>query len=244
VSPAGTIRSRIISGRGGAGLGATWNGAGITSSIAASANAAEPESRSVAYAENAALPLGKYTTFRGLPVDDTAILLALTRTGDLNLDGVVGDDDVTVLGASYAPGAANAAWAMGDIEYNGFVDDDDVTLLGAFYNPTAAPLAPPAATKDEVQRVVGWSPDHATVLTEGLRSSAAPTTWKIAGATAGSSGLAVASLSSSGDIEDDKLIALIADGITANAAQSPRIADVRIAGARHTAAADVLWADW
>jgi hypothetical protein len=246
-SPAATIRNLLISGRGGAGLGATWTGAGITSSVAAAANASEPESRSVAYAENAALPLGKYTTFRGLPVDDTAILVALARTGDLNLDGIVGDDDVTVLGAAYAPGAANAAWTLGDIEYNGFIDDDDVTLLGAFYNPAAVPLAPPLA-KDEGQRtkdegesihVVAWSPDHATVLTEGL-----PSPWKIAGATAGSSGLAVASLSSSAGLEDEKLITLIADAITAEAAQSNRLDDIRIAGARRNAAGDAIWATW
>jgi hypothetical protein len=64
-----------------------------------------------------------------------------TRTGDANLDGLVNDDDVTIVSASYAPGVANASWALGDFDYNGFVDDDDVTLLGAFYDPSAAPLA-------------------------------------------------------------------------------------------------------
>ena len=188
-----------------------------------------------------------FAFFRGQPVDDTAILIAVTRTGDMNLDGIVGDDDVTVLGASYAPGTANAAWALGDIEYNGFVDDDDVTLLGAFYNPTAAPLAPPGhfvgwaetaaseAHSPVVARspddVVAWSPDHATAATEGLQSSAAPITWRIAGATA--------SLSSSEDFDDEGLFALIADAV-----QADRLNDVRIAGARRTIAADLLWADW
>ena len=54
-SPVATIRQQILAGRGGPGLGQTWNGQGITSSAAA---AADPESRSVGYAENAALPLG------------------------------------------------------------------------------------------------------------------------------------------------------------------------------------------
>jgi hypothetical protein len=141
-SPVATVRPQILAGRGGTGLGGNWNGNGITSSAA---NAAEPESRSVGYAENSALPLGPYATFRGQPVDDTALLIAFTRTGDANLDGVVNDDDVTIIGATYAPGIAQPHWALGDFDYNGFVDDNDVTLLGAFYDPSATPLAVLAA---------------------------------------------------------------------------------------------------
>jgi hypothetical protein len=84
------------------------------------------------------LPLGPYTTFGGQPVDATSILIAYTRTGDANLDGVVNDDDVTIVGATYAPAVPQPSWALGDFDYNGFVDDDDVTLLGAFYDPSAA----------------------------------------------------------------------------------------------------------
>ncbi|MEX2139876.1 MAG: hypothetical protein WD894_11480 [Pirellulales bacterium] len=147
-SPAATVRQQILSGRGGAGFGKPWNGPGITSSTAATANATEPESRSVGYAENGAMPLGPYTTFRGQPVDNTSILMAFTRTGDANLDGIVNDDDVTIVGATYAPGVAQPSWSLGDFDYNGFVDDDDVTLLGVFYDPSAQPLiaAAPAGT--------------------------------------------------------------------------------------------------
>ena len=69
----------------------------------------------------------------------TSLLIAYTRTGDANLDGLVTDDDVTIVGASYAPGVPNGAWALGDFDYNGFVDDDDITLLGAFYDQRRAP---------------------------------------------------------------------------------------------------------
>jgi hypothetical protein len=97
----------------------------------------------VAYAENAAQPLGPYTTFRGQSVDDTAVIIAYTRTADANLDGVVNDDDVTIVGATYNPAAASQHWALGDFDFNGFVDDDDVTLLGAFFDPDAAlPMSP------------------------------------------------------------------------------------------------------
>jgi hypothetical protein len=144
-SPAPTIREQILAGRGGAGLGSTWSGLGITSSTAAAANAAEPESRSLGYAENAAMPLGPYSSFHGQPVDDTSILIAYTRTGDANLDGIVNDDDVTIIGATYAPGVSQPSWALGDFDYNGFVDDDDVTLLGALYDPSATPVEALAA---------------------------------------------------------------------------------------------------
>ncbi|MEX2142291.1 MAG: lamin tail domain-containing protein [Pirellulales bacterium] len=143
-SPVTTVREKILAGRGGPGLGASWNGAGITSSAVAQANLAEPESRSIGYAENAALPLGAYNNFRGVTLDGTAVLIAYTRTGDANLDGFVNDDDATVLGASYAPTTANAVWALGDFEYNGFVDDDDATLLGVYPGLPAGAAAVPS----------------------------------------------------------------------------------------------------
>jgi hypothetical protein len=142
-SPASAIRDKILSGRGGPGLGTSWNGPGITSSTVAAVNSTDPESRSIAFAENASLPLGAYTLFRGVAVDNTAVLIAYARTGDANLDGLVSDDDVTIVGASYAPGVSQPLWALGDFEFNGFVDDDDVTLLGAFYNPLAGALTGP-----------------------------------------------------------------------------------------------------
>jgi hypothetical protein len=143
-SPVADISAKLLAGCGGPGLGSgTWTGTGITSSTAAAANAANPELQSIGFAENAALPLGAYTAFRGQAVDDTAILIAYTRTADANLDGSVNDDDVTILGATYAPGVSQPAWALGDFDFNGFVDDDDVTLLGVFYTSNAPRMAAP-----------------------------------------------------------------------------------------------------
>jgi hypothetical protein len=144
-SPLPMIRSQIFAGRGGPGLGAMWNGPGITSSTVADDNVENAESRSIGYAENSAMPLGALTTFKGKPVDGTTVMMTYTRTGDANLDGRVNDDDVTIVGATYAPGVAGAHWYTGDFDYNGFVDDDDVTLLGALYDP-AAPPVPAAAS--------------------------------------------------------------------------------------------------
>jgi hypothetical protein len=184
-SPADTIRQQILSGRGGAGLGTTWNGLGITSSAAATVVATDPESRSVGYAENATMPLGPYTTFRGEAVDDTSVIMVYTRTGDANLDGVVNDDDVTIVGATYAPSVSQPSWALGDFDYNGFVDDDDVTLLGVFYDPSAVPIdrlsaealdSPPAAPRGNPRVAPGAN---------GVAAVPEPTTVSLLGAMLG-----------------------------------------------------------
>jgi hypothetical protein len=142
-SPAATVREQILAGRGSTGLGPAWNGPGITSSTAQADTATSPNSTSVGYAVNSEMPLGAISMFGGQPVDPSSVLVGYTRTGDANLDGVVNNDDVTIVGASYAPGFAKPSWALGDFDYNGFVDNDDVTLLGVFYNPSAPPLAAP-----------------------------------------------------------------------------------------------------
>jgi T5SS/PEP-CTERM-associated repeat protein len=178
-SPAATVRNQILAGRGAAGFGATWSGRGITSSFASRQVAAEPESVSVSYADNSELPLGAYTTFLGEAVDDSAVLIRYTRTGDANLDGVVNDDDVTILGAFYAPGEPNANWALGDFDYNGFVDDDDVTLLGAFYDPAAAPTSTAAAGPAMPNTGAASIPEPATDLLI-LAMLAAATSFRIA----------------------------------------------------------------
>jgi hypothetical protein len=128
------VRSWIISGRGGVGLGyGTWTGWGITSSTAAAANASDPESRSVGYGVNLAMPLGSYTTFMGKTVDQSSLFFRYTITADLTLDGTVNDDDSTVQLAYYGTTGTDAEWITGDLDYDGDVDDDDVTLMGTFY---------------------------------------------------------------------------------------------------------------
>jgi hypothetical protein len=143
-SPEATIRSQILSGRGGGGLGKTWDGLGITSSKAA----ADPvNSFSVGYAVTGTMPLGAPPTFRGQPVDASTVLITYTRTGDANLDGVVDNNDVTIVGANYAPEFDKPRWDLGDFDYNGFVDNNDVTLLGVYYNPVP-PVPAPAHSAD------------------------------------------------------------------------------------------------
>ncbi|MEX2140181.1 MAG: PEP-CTERM sorting domain-containing protein [Pirellulales bacterium] len=155
-NPGADTRARIIAGRGGTDLLGTWNGPGITSSAAQADNS----TLAVGYAVNADLPLGPYTTFRGQPVDDTSVIIRGTRIGDANLDGVVNDDDVTIVGATFGM-TSGAVWGLGDFTYDGAVNDDDVTLLGALYDPTATPIGgAPVAVEGAVAAV----PEPATWL--------------------------------------------------------------------------------
>ncbi len=135
-SPLTAIRNSILSGRGGAGFGnATWAGKGIMSTAAQ----IDPIAWSIGYAENSLLPLGAYSTWQGQSVDGTSILIKFTRGGDANLDGVVDDSDVTVLGATYNSNQFHD-WYTGDFDYSGMTDDNDVTVLGALYDPLAPPV--------------------------------------------------------------------------------------------------------
>jgi hypothetical protein len=139
------VRSAIVSGRnvpvGGVGDG-TWDGKGITSSSAHGRFVLDGvESRAVGYALNSGLPLGAYATFGGQAAAGDDVLVRYTRNGDATLDGVVGDDDVTVLGALYDNGVTTGhAWYEGDFNFDGKIDDNDVTILGAFYDQGAGPL--------------------------------------------------------------------------------------------------------
>jgi hypothetical protein len=135
-SPLSSIRTSLKSGRGPAGFGnATWAANGIMSTNAQ----ADPISFAVGYAENSALPLGAYATWQGQSVDATTVIIKYTRGADANLDGLVNDDDVTILGAYYNDSAATA-WYKGDFDYDNKPDDDDITVLGALYNPAGPPL--------------------------------------------------------------------------------------------------------
>jgi autotransporter-associated beta strand protein len=137
-NPAADVRQRIIAARGGTDLIGSWQGAGITSSAAA----ADSTSLSVGYAVNGDLPLGPYASFRGQRVDASSVLIRGTRIGDATLDGVVDDNDITVVGATFGT-TSGATWGLGDFDYDGDVDDNDVTLVGALYNPTATPVGVP-----------------------------------------------------------------------------------------------------
>ena len=132
-SPVAGIRGKHSFGPRRVWFGKPWNGPGITSSTAAQVNSTAARFAIGGLCRELAFAVGSVRQLPRSGGGSTSVLIAYTRTADATLDGVVNNDDVTVVGANYAPGAAKPAWALGDFEFNGSVDNDDVTLLGMFY---------------------------------------------------------------------------------------------------------------
>jgi probable HAF family extracellular repeat protein len=135
-TPIGTIASAI----GAASNGGQWNGAGITSSTAASiaANSANTHKTALGYAEASALGLG---SFSGQTVDPTTVLIRYTLSGDANLDGVVNALDFSALANNF--GASGKLWNQGDFNYDGTVNALDFNSIATNYG---APLAASATS--------------------------------------------------------------------------------------------------
>jgi len=123
-SPLQDIRRWIASGCD----GRLWDGNGIVSTSAAGNSAAV----GLGYAQNdLLLPKDRYSIFAGQAVDLTTILVKYTYLGDMNLDGKVDDNDVTILVLNYDRGRVSThTWPEGDVAaYDGKIDDNDVTVL-------------------------------------------------------------------------------------------------------------------
>jgi hypothetical protein len=99
-----------------------WTGMGITSSTAA-ANA--NTDTGIAVVDNALLG---YSTFAGEPVTADSILLKYTYYGDIDQNGQVDADDLTVLASNFGR-TSGATQVDGDIDFNGAVNADDLTVF-------------------------------------------------------------------------------------------------------------------
>jgi hypothetical protein len=118
--------------------GRLWDGNGIVSTTAAG----NPFTVGLGYAQNDLLfAKDQYSTFAGEPVDLTSVLVKYTYLGDVNLDGKVDDNDVTIMVLGYDRGLVSThTWQQGDIYgYDGRIDDNDITVLvlnyGAGWKP-------------------------------------------------------------------------------------------------------------
>jgi hypothetical protein len=171
----------------------SWDGFGITTGYINSPDpggdpndAGDMYTRGVGYMQNDQCLYGPYSEFSGQAVDDSTVLVKYTRLGDLNLDGVVNDMDVTVLGLyyDYDPNTGEHPlgpiwhWWEGDLNYDGYVDDVDVTLLGLNYDVEAAPLSDSPTSIPE--------PGTLCLLALGALCGWArqPRIWRVAAATA------------------------------------------------------------
>jgi hypothetical protein len=68
------------------------------------------------------------STFAGQPVTANAILLKYTYYGDVDLNGQVHADDLTVFANNFGR-ATGAFQTNGDIDFEGDVDPDDLTVF-------------------------------------------------------------------------------------------------------------------
>jgi hypothetical protein len=91
----------------------------------------------VGYGDNAVL--GR-STFAGVDIDSSSLLIKFTYAGDANLDGQV---DVTDLGAVATNWQTAAPWTGGDFNYDNFVDVTDLGMLATNWQAGVGnPLGP------------------------------------------------------------------------------------------------------
>ena len=132
-SPFATIRAYVIAARN----AGAWDGPGITSSLA------DANQCALGYGEASAVFTSFPATFAGQSVDDSAVLVRLTRYGDANLDGTVNLQDFNRLAANFGAGAR--LWIDGDFSYDGTVNLQDFNLLAANFGLAASgPAVTPA----------------------------------------------------------------------------------------------------
>jgi hypothetical protein len=147
-SPIESVRAQIASARN---LGGTaWQGRGIGSAMA------DEQTLGIGYAESVSIaPQG---TWRGEPVDDSAILAALAYYGDTDLNGSV---DTTDLGRLASHWQGPGTWFEGDFDYSGVVDVNDLGLLAGNWRAgipatEIAALGLPQAPVPEPLACGGW----------------------------------------------------------------------------------------
>ena len=111
-----TLYARLTSGF----ASGTWNGTGLVSSSAQSNT-----NTTLSLVDNKILGL---TSFSGEAVDANSILLRHTYYGDLDLNGAVDADDLTVFANNFGR-TSGAMQIDGDIDFNGTVNADDLTVF-------------------------------------------------------------------------------------------------------------------
>ena len=138
----GTVQALAALGRNvpaGSVLNGTWNGNGLSSSSAASGDAAAGYEQNVlAVVQNSDQILGKLSAWTvgsfSEPLGSNDILVKYTYNGDAALEGFVGDNSVTILNGFYDGGkSAQNDWGFGAFTGNGKVDDNDITILNGLY---------------------------------------------------------------------------------------------------------------
>jgi hypothetical protein len=109
--------------------GGTWAGTGLASSAAAADTA---HLTALAVVQNSVNGAALFTTFDGVSVATTDVLVKYTFYGDTNLDGVVNAADYTRVDAGFV--LKSTGWVNGDFNYDGVIDGSDYTLMDNAFN--------------------------------------------------------------------------------------------------------------
>jgi subtilisin-like proprotein convertase family protein len=217
----GAVYGRLAAGY----SGGLWNGAGI---VSANAAVNQNSDTGLALVDNALLGL---TEFGGMPVDENALLLKYTYYGDIDLNGQVDADDLTVFANNFGR-PTGAVQIDGDIDFDGDVDADDLTVFANnFGKGVGAPLAAGSVRGGGVSGE--WSG-----ATAGLSSSAAAPNG------VRSTQYQRAPTSDRDGAPLDVLLSTIAASAIENFDHPAAVASSRLPHGRQSAAADSFWADY
>jgi hypothetical protein len=123
---------------------APWTGSGLTSSAAAG----NPLTTLAAILNQNPGGAPLHTSFGGIGVDASSVLIEYTWNGDANLDGRVDAADYFRIDRGFLAGGAG--FRDGDFDYSGTIDGDDYYLIDQAYQQQSGILAGPAATLAQV----------------------------------------------------------------------------------------------
>jgi autotransporter-associated beta strand protein len=132
-SPWSTINQYVLDGFSGTG--------GITSSVRANAPGGSPAAATILITfdnNDAGGAITEWPPASGITVDTTTVIGKYTYLGDVNLDGQVTGDDISIvnslmgtdLSASNTP--QSLWWQLGDVNFDGLVTGDDYSQVSSF----------------------------------------------------------------------------------------------------------------
>jgi hypothetical protein len=113
--------------------GGTWGGNGLVTSRPNALGAVAPAALGVAEAANVLdYGTGATATYAGQSVDQSAVLVRYTWSGDADLSGSIEGDDFFLIDAGFAAGTRS--YFGGDFDFSGSVDADDYFLIDSIFN--------------------------------------------------------------------------------------------------------------
>jgi fibronectin-binding autotransporter adhesin len=125
--------------------GGKWNGAGITSSAAASDSTHLTALGVIQNNQSGTAIYSASNLFDGIAPEANAVLVKYTYFGDANLDGKVDGSDYSLIDAGYSSHGTLSGWYNGDFNYDGTIDGSDYALLDNAYNNQGSQLTTPNA---------------------------------------------------------------------------------------------------